>query len=149
MDSGTKGNFIGHHMAEWHQTPLLPLSKSLPIHTIDGGPIGVGTVKHCTLTLIRHISILHKETTGFLGHIYNCSPHCTVHAMDGASWASHLMGWGEILQWSPYCLEHCLQHPHLCLASNLVESPETAEQVQIPREYHTLMEFFVQQKESQ
>lgn len=54
----------------------------------------------------------------------------------------------DITQWSHYCFQHCLHHPHNTLVSTTIESPDSPSQVLIPKEYHKFMEVFSKAKES-
>lgn len=145
MDSGDAGNFIDHHMAKLLQSLLLPLSKPLCIHDID---CGAGPIIHYTPTFVLHVIIQHKEIMSFL--IMSTHAHPIILGMPWMEHHNPVISWTKqgILQWSPHCLEHCLQHLQLCLASTTVESPETADQVQFPKGYHTLMEVFSKKKAS-
>ena len=48
----------------------------------------------------------------------------------------------EILSWSSYCFENCLQVPTICANSTSVESPAVNTQINIPPEYADLAEVF-------
>lgn len=66
IDSGSAGNFMNFAATKRLKLPLGALNKPPRLSTIDGGPIGEGTIRCCTPTHLLRMSSLHTENATFL-----------------------------------------------------------------------------------
>lgn len=148
IDSGLEGNFIDEETAKKFHIRLHKLEKPITLTTIDDGPIGTGKVTHRTEPIAMQVSALHHEQSTLL--VTKTNRH---EMILGAPWLflhDPTTSWkkGEIIRWSPHCLNNCLKSPSLRLGSTTIESPEAKIRVLIPDVYHKFQDIFSKKKAS-
>lgn len=122
IDSGSAGKFLNRNTAHRIQLPLIDLHSPVKINTIDGVPIGTGIITQCMLSMNLCISSLHSVKVSLL--ITDTPQHPLIL---GTSWLSlHNLCISleeqEIIEWSDYCQQHCIQHPKLIIATTTIKS---------------------------
>lgn len=148
IDSRVAGNFMDHNTIMKLSITMQPLQHPLKICAIDGGPIEDRPAILCIKHLLLHVRTLHQEHISF--HITITVKHPLIL---GFPWMHlhdpQILSYEkEIMTWSFHCHKHCLQLPHLILASTTVERPEAQYQIDIPTEYHEFQEVFSKAKAS-
>uniref|UniRef100_A0AAR2KLN8 CCHC-type domain-containing protein n=1 Tax=Pygocentrus nattereri TaxID=42514 RepID=A0AAR2KLN8_PYGNA len=146
VDSGAAGNFMDIALAEQLKIPLQPMNNQLRIKALDGRPLGTGTVTKQTPDIDLQVGLFHREKISFF--LVDSPDHPIIL---GYTWlAKHdpVISWkhGEILKWSNYCQDHCLDLP--CRATT-IESPEEPDFSVIPDCYHDIMEVFSKERATQ
>lgn len=141
IDSTSAANFLDRCTIVWLHLPLRPLNTPIPLHFVDGGPIGTGTITHCTPSLTFQINCFHQEDISFLmtespNHMILGIPWLSLHNPN-ISWEPR-----DILKWSEYCIQHCLNKSRVLLASMSIKCPDTTAPVNIPPEYEDFQDVF-------
>ena len=142
IDSGAKGNFIHVQQVERLQIPVQKLHSSLKVATLDGEPVGLGTITNITTPLTVQTSALHQEELSFL-----VLEHSEFEVILGLPWLEKHnpnLSWAEhtIAKWSDYCVRNCLTVPTISVLSTSIESPHSDSPFEIPPEYVDLKEVF-------
>ncbi len=115
VDSGSSGNFISHDLLRRLHLPHQRQAQELRVETIQGKPLGHGRVQFHTPPLKLQIGCLHEETISFL-----VLEGPTVDIILGRPW---LTLHSPEVRWEP------------CVASTLIESPESQETPSFPSDY--------------
>ncbi|KAJ8349833.1 hypothetical protein SKAU_G00249630 [Synaphobranchus kaupii] len=128
MDSSAHGNLIDAEIASQLHLPSIPLQDPLEALAITGAPlIRITHVtppvslllpgKEIVLYIIRS-----PQAPIVLGHLW-------------IDWANN-----QVLQWSPYCLSHCLREAQVSAAPAEVQGREAADLSSVLPEYLDLKE---------
>ncbi|KAK3538538.1 hypothetical protein QTP86_006703 [Hemibagrus guttatus] len=110
IDSRAAINLIDGALVEKLGIPTFPCVPSLKITAIDSQPIGEGYLKCQTELLEFRVGLFHQEhlafyvTSSLVNPVILGFPWLRRHDPQ-ISWRS-----GELVRWSPACLERCLQH---------------------------------------
>ncbi|KAI2647094.1 Transposon Tf2-6 polyprotein [Labeo rohita] len=125
--------------------PTQPCTPPIKIKAIDDALIGEG-IKQQTKTLTLIVGLFHQESITLyivnspLHEIILRHPWLAIHDPD-ISWHH-----GELLQWSPFCINHCFTAQPLPCLTTSIESPETPKTVNIPSCYDDLSQVFSKTK---
>ncbi|KAK3538552.1 hypothetical protein QTP86_006716 [Hemibagrus guttatus] len=143
VDSRMAVNLIDHHLVEELCLPTLPCETPLRVTTMDNRPIGKGLITQQTILLNLQVGLLHFFVISSLANPI----------ILGFPWLQrHDPPWkeGELTCWSLYCQDNCLRNIFLlsCLATS-IESPSTAKNATLPREYHDLRKEFSKERATQ
>lgn len=68
------GNFIYRSLAKKLQLPLQPLQHPLKVQALNGGPIGRGSVNHCTEPITVSVSAMHQWNICLLMNVTTMFP---------------------------------------------------------------------------
>ncbi|XP_030634258.1 receptor-type tyrosine-protein phosphatase gamma [Chanos chanos] len=139
VDSGAAGNFIDEELARKLKVSLRSINPPLYINSLDGQPLGKGTVTQQTSPLQLQVGALHHEHLQLLvitspkdplvlGHPWLCLHDPVI------SWSQ-----GELQSWSSHCLSSCLALP---CRSTSIESPNTVKPEKVPTEYQEFLDVF-------
>ncbi|KAK3508934.1 hypothetical protein QTP70_013755 [Hemibagrus guttatus] len=109
IDSGAAVNLIDGALVEKLGIPTFPCVPSLKITAIDSQPIGEGYLKCQTELLEFRVGLFHQERLAFYVTSSPANP-----VILGFPWLRRhdpQISWrsGELVRWSPACLERCLQ----------------------------------------
>lgn len=141
IDSGAAGNLIDYGLVTALGLPTQRLKNPRPVTSLDGRPLGTGTITHCTspITITISTSPPHQEKIVF--HILTSLLHKVVLGIPWLCKHQPIINWSQnrIISWGSSCRETC--QPLVC-ASTTVESPTGALQVCIPREYQEFQDVF-------
>ncbi len=142
IDSGAAGNFIDVTFAKTHHIPLVPCVSHLAVAALDGRPLGSGRVQFITEEMQLRVGALHTETINIF--VFQ-SPQTPI--ILGLPWLERhnpTISWSErqITQWSESCKQNCLPSTS---TRKLTCTPE----LQLPAEYHDLVEAFSKTKATQ
>lgn len=126
MDSGSAVNLIHDDLIQELKIPTLPCIPSINVTAVDNEPIGQG-ISQQTVAITLQVGLFHTEEISFyvisspknqiiLGH-----PWLAIHD-PSISWSQ-----GELIKWSHYCQEQCLNsRMTLPCFTTIVESPDTS-----------------------
>lgn len=66
IHSGSAGNFMDRGTADQLHILIMELHNPTELNTVNGSPIRLRFIMHCTLPLLLHVSCLHSERLLFL-----------------------------------------------------------------------------------
>ncbi|KAL0180320.1 hypothetical protein M9458_025762, partial [Cirrhinus mrigala] len=132
IDSGAALNLVRKSIVKTYNLPTQPCTPPIKIKAIDDTLIAEGITQQTkTLTLI--VVLFHQESIAL--NVVNSPQHVII------SWHH-----GELLQWSPFCINHFFTTQPLPCLTTSTESPETLKTVNIPSCYNDLSEVFSKTK---
>jgi hypothetical protein len=149
IDSGAAGNFIDVSFAQTHNLSLLPCESRVAVAALDGRPLGSGSIEYLTPELRLQTGILHTETIRLF--VIESPRNPVILGLPWLEKHNPRISWSsqQILQWSDYCQQHCLQPYHKLPAPSSEREPENPDTAEIPADYQDLIEAFSKIKASQ
>ncbi|KAK3548239.1 hypothetical protein QTP70_005825 [Hemibagrus guttatus] len=147
IDSGAAVNLIDGALVEELGIPTFPCVPSLKITAIDSQPIGEGYLKRQTELLEFRVGLFHQERLAFYVTSSPANP-----VILGFLWLQRhdpqiSCRSGELVCWSPACLERCLRDPvsRPCRTS-CVKETFSATPGHLPRAYTEFREIFSEER---
>uniref|UniRef100_A0A8C1YSB8 Gypsy retrotransposon integrase-like protein 1 n=1 Tax=Cyprinus carpio TaxID=7962 RepID=A0A8C1YSB8_CYPCA len=142
LDSGAAGNFISEEFAKRYNIQLIPCSTSLSVETIDGRPLGSGSITHLTRKILMAAGLLHKERIQF--YILPTSHTPVILGLPWLRLHNPQISWreGQVVKWSNYCQQNCLSLVKPIPVCSVSLAPAQESIPDLPEEYADLMEAF-------
>ncbi|KAK3570304.1 hypothetical protein QTP86_017185 [Hemibagrus guttatus] len=130
IDSGAAVNLIDGALVEKLVIPTFLCVPSLRITAIDSQPIGEGYLKHQTELLEFRVGLFHQERLAFYVTSSPANPMIL-----GFPWLRRhdpQISWhsGELVRWSPVCLDGCLRNQGRVYPLSLPESKAMEEYIE-------------------